>query len=191
MIEKEYRTADLNVDKSEKENNELIVCGYAITFNKPTILYKKNGIEYKEVIERNALNNADLSDIIMRYNHNDNCEILARTTNNTLTYEVNENGLKIFANIAKTSYGKDIYTLIKRQDINKMSFAFVADKTKYDSKTHTRHILSIAKVYDVSAVDNPAYDSTTLQVLERSFEKAEQENENDLKRKRLYIKAQN
>ena len=53
--------------------------GYAIVFNQPTVLYKdEEGNEYKEIIDGNALANAEMTDVPLRYNHSTSW-ILART----------------------------------------------------------------------------------------------------------------
>ena len=48
-----------------------------------------------------------------------------------------------------------------------MSFSFSVREAKYDSVTHTRTITKVKKLYDVSAVDIPAYEETSISA--RSF----------------------
>ena len=43
-----------------------------------------------------------------------------------------------------------------------MSFAFIVDADEYDYDTDTRKILSIEKLFDVSVVDMPFYDATSV-----------------------------
>ena len=92
--------------------------------------------------------------------------ILARTKNGTLLLSVDGVGLKISADIAPTTGGKDIYQLIKRGDINQMSFAFIvkADQVNRDEKTkeEVRRITAFDTIFDVSPVDFPAYDGTSI-----------------------------
>lgn len=59
------------VDPGTTENDEMIVEGYAIRFNEPAIFHI-GGEEYREVIDRRALDHADLSDVPFKYNHSDN-----------------------------------------------------------------------------------------------------------------------
>lgn len=184
----EYRSADIVID-SEKN---MFVIGYAMTFDSPTVLYrdKSSGAEYKEVICKGALDGSDLSDVVMRYNHNDDCQILARVSNNTLSCAVDNKGLKIMANIADTTQGKDVYKLIQRKDVNKMSTAFIVDKQYFDAQTRTRYIQHIRKLYDVSAVDQPAYNDTSIDIVKRSFTALENGiSQDEEKRKRLYINS--
>lgn len=160
----EIRSADLNLvqEQVEQNLNQLIVEGYALVFEQPTILFVDNGVEYKEVIDRNALENADLTDVPFKYNHSKENFVLARTRNKTLELKVDEKGLFIRANLANITQGQDLYKLIQRGDIDKMSFGFKVAEESYDSITHTRRIVRIEKIVDVSAVSEPAYEATSI-----------------------------
>lgn len=186
---KEIRSALLNItddsltndslptiQKEEETAGDMIVAGYALVFESPTSLFRtKDGTDYYEVIDRHALDNTDLTDVPFKYNHNDSCMVLARTRNHSLELVVDQKGLKIKANLAKTSTGKDLYELIKRGDIDKMSFGFLIDEDKYDPVTRTRRILSISKLTDVSAVSDPAYPQTSLYPVYRDYFSAQEE----------------
>ena len=111
---------------------------------------------------------------------------MARTTNNTLNLEINVTGLRITAELADTTQGKDLYKLIKRNDIKKMSFGFIVKEDKYDAVTHTRRILKIEKLYDVSAVDTPAYLGTSLTARDY-FTAQEQLKDNIITRRKLML----
>ena len=50
-----------------------------------------------------------------------------------------------------------------------MSFAFTVNEESYDQKTHTRKILGIDKLYDVSAVSFPANPDTEIDIATRSY----------------------
>lgn len=166
----EYREAVINTDK------DMLVTGYAAVIDSPTVLFKdENGTEYKEVFAKGCFDNTDFTDTVFRYNHNDSFELLARTSNNTLTIKNDDKGLKIMANIANTSQGKDIYTLIKRRDITKMSIGFVVRNDYYDVQTRTRYIMDVEKLVDVSAVDSPAYKDTYISIMDQ-FKQAEEDN---------------
>ena len=181
-----YRSSALT--SNDKEDLQEVE-GYAIVFDSPTCLFKNaNGKEYLETVDRKALESCDLSDVVFRYNHNDNVSILARTSNNTLSLSVDEHGLKIRASIADTTTGKDIYKLIKRKDIDKMSVAYVPDKVEFDPAKNMYTVRSIKRLIDVSAVDIPAYDSTSISVTCRDMDKAMEEYENKQERARKYKK---
>jgi len=101
--------------------------------------------------------------------------VMARTRNKTLELIPDENGLLIRAKLANTTAGRDLYELIRRGDVDKMSFAFTVDKDEYDRKTRTRRILRFKRIWDVSAVDMPAYDDTYISA--RSWVLAQVETE--------------
>lgn len=185
---REIRLAELRA--LDLENDNQLVQGYALVFDQPTVLYEYGGVEYKEVIARGALDEADLTDVPFKYNHSDNVMIMARTRNKTLQLTIDDTGLLINADLAKTTSGKDMYELIRRGDIDKMSFAFRVKEDSYDRETNTRTILKISKLYDVAAVDMPAYDQTSISA--RSyFEEKTLENSKELVllRKKLLIKT--
>nr|DAZ17085.1 MAG TPA: prohead serine protease [Caudoviricetes sp.] len=191
MSKREYRSADLMIGGSADDNDEMIVEGYAAVFNQPTVLWSYDGIDYKEEIDAGAFDNADLSDVIFRYNHSSNVYILARTKNNTLSLTVDNIGLKIRAKIAQTQTGRDFYTLVKRGDIDKMSFGFVVEEEAYNRETHTRRILKFKTITDVSGVDFPAYEGTSIaegRSAEDLFKKYVVQRNDEEIRKRLLLK---
>ena len=148
----------INVEFRTPENNEdkMIIEGYAITFNSPAT----HG--YTEIISERALDNCDMSDVPLKYNHEDSHLIMARTRNNSLELKRDEKGLFIRAELLDTQSNIDIYKSIKAGLIDKMSFAFTVREDEYDYDTDTRKILDIDKLYDVSVVDIPFYDSTSV-----------------------------
>ena len=152
----------------DNEDGKMIVEGYAAVFNQRTLLWESDwsGRKYYEELAPEAFNNADFSECVLRYNHADSALILARTRNNTLICNIDAHGLKIRAELADTQAGRDIYALVKRGDIDKMSFAFTIRKQETEedseSKITVNRITDIDKVYDVSPVDFPAYDGTSI-----------------------------
>lgn len=184
----EIRTAELRA--APNDTGEMIVEGYAIVWDSPTVLYEIDGIKYREVIKRGALDSADMSDVPFRYNHE---TVLARTRNKTLQLTIDEKGLFIRASLANTTVGKDLYELIKRGDVDKQSFGFIVKSESYDRSTRTRSVEKIKRLADVSAVDMPAYEQTSISArgyfdLEREKEQA-LERERQLKIKQLKIKT--
>ena len=147
--------------------NEAIITGYAVVFDQRTVLYKdpETGIEYGEIIDCHALDGADMSDVVLRYNHNDNFMVLARTRNKSLDLNVDEKGLFIDATLQDDiTEHRDIFNAIKSGLIDKQSFAFVVNEDEYDYDTDTRTITKIGKVFDVSVVDQPFYNETDVSV---------------------------
>lgn len=139
------------------ENENMIIEGYAVVFESPATHYG-----YTEIVDRNAFNECNMQDVCMKYNHEDNFLILARTRNQSLQLTVDDKGLKIIANLIDTTQNKDIYKMVQAGLLDKMSFAFTVDKEEYDYETDTRRILSIDKLYDVSVVDVPFYENTEV-----------------------------
>ena len=156
------------VDMRASEDEGMVVEGYAAVFDTVTDL---GGI--KEVIDRHAFDNADMSDIVMKYNHENSVLPLARTRGGSLQFNVDDHGLKIKAKLPETSVNKDIYTLIREGVLSKMSFAFTVKSEEYDYDTDTRRILEFDKIFDVSVVDVPAYETT--EIYARSKEQYEEE----------------
>lgn len=171
-----------------EDGDELLIEGYAATFEE-TVLFEHEGVEYKEIIDRNAFTTADMSDVIFNYNHGG--KVIARTRNKTLDLRVDNGGLYINAKVGGTDEGRRIYEEVKGGYIDRMSFAFKVSEDSYDRDTHTRKIIGIKKVWDVSAVDIPAYDSTSISArgyFDTEEEKLRKELESDsLKRKKLLL----
>lgn len=147
--------------------------GYAAVFDKEEVMYEYDGVEYKEVVDRNAFSGAQMSDVVMNYNHGG--KPVARTRNQTLELKVDNIGLFISADLSGTEEGRRMYEEIKGGYIDKMSFAFTVNADEYNRDTRTRRITGIKRLYDVAAVDIPAYESTSIQA--RSFFQAEAEKE--------------
>lgn len=139
------------------EDEEMVVEGYAAVFGEVTDLGW-----VKEVISRGAFDEADMSDIVMKYNHANDILPLARTRGGSLQFEIDDHGLKIRAKLPDTSVNRDIYKLIRAGVLSKMSFAFTVKSEEYDYETDTRTILAFDKIFDVSVVDFPAYDGTEI-----------------------------
>lgn len=191
--EREYRTAAPFVLPDENENHdELIVRGTPIVFDTPTVLYEIDGIEYKEVIARGALDGCDMSDFIFNRNHGENDgTVYARTRNNSLTYNITSSGLDIAAALDKEDdRHRNLHRDIQKRRVDKMSFSFIVRESSYDRETHTRTITKIKKLYDVSAVDFPAYNETSITTA-RDFFSAEREKElkeqEQLRRRKMLI----
>ncbi len=148
-------------DSNEESDDEMVIEGVACVFNKETVLFEHEGIEYKEIVDANAFKDADISDVIFNYNHSG--RVYARTRNDSLHLEVKEDGLHVRIKLNKEDNGhNELFRDIKNGLIDKMSYAYTVSDEFYDTKTHTRTVKSIKKLFDVSAVDIPAYDSTSI-----------------------------
>jgi HK97 family phage prohead protease len=127
-----------------------------------------------------ALAQADMSDVIFNYNHGG--KVMARTRNQTLQLTIDNKGLYVRARLDGTSEGRKLYEEIRGGYIDRMSFAFTVAEDEYQKETRTRVIRKVKKLYDVSAVDIPAYDTTSISA--RSFFEAQEEIERKEKEKR-------
>ena len=193
MGKMEMRMALIEQANNDDKNKQLVE-GYAAVFNQRALIWESewSGWKYMEVIDRNAFNGADMNDTVFKYNHGDVAMILARASNNTLTMNTDDKGLRISADIIDTNNGTDVYKLIKRGDLNKMSFAFTvkSERTEVDkeNKIYTRTITAFDKIYDVAVVDFPAYDGTSIQARSKEyFVDLEKDLQEKQRRKRLLL----
>lgn len=157
--------------------------GYAAIFNSPTVLYEIGGNEYREQIDQGAFSEARMDDVIFNYNHGG--RVVARTRNQTLHINIDEKGLFVRARLDGTEEGQRLYNEIKGGYVDRMSFAFSVQDDEYDRKTRTRTIRKIKRLYDVSAVDIPAYDDTSIAA--RRFASLEEEEKKEAKRRKKMI----
>lgn len=156
---KEIRKLDIQFRAEQNEEEKMQIKGYAAVFNSPETY------SYTEVIDSRAFDEADMSDVVLRYNHNDTFMVLARTRNKSLQLNVDEKGLFIDATLQEDiTDHRNIFNAIKSGLIDKQSFAFVVEEDDYDYDTDTRTIKRIGKVYDVSVVDQPFYNATDVSV---------------------------
>ena len=189
MKDREYRNlAILQTSQQKRLDTDYYVEGYATTFNKPYELYEYDGIKYYEAIDRHALDGADMSDVILQYDHEG--KVMARQSNKTLIVETDENGLFVCADLSKSAASKELYEEISNGLVTRMSWAFTVAEDSYDRDTRTRTILKVKKVYDVSAVSIPANQDTEISA--RSFANGviEQEKQELLERRKKLLKLQ-
>lgn len=152
---------DFTIERRDDGTDGLIVEGYAAVFNSTADI----GGYFEETIAPTAFDGADMRDVPLKYNHSDVVPILARTRNKSLTLTVDNKGLRIRAELLDTTDGVDMYKRIKAGLIDKMSFAFTVkqDEWKYiEGGLDRRTILQFDRIFDVSVVDVPAYDETSI-----------------------------
>lgn len=171
-LEKELRYLNINPDEflkvekradGEEERDVMILEGYPITFNQETLIGDEEW-GWIESIDPHALDDADMRDCCLKYNHNDSSPIMARTRNGSLVLKTDDKGVHMRAELIDTQSNKDFYKMVKAGLLDKMSFAFTVDSEEVDNRSNPmkRIIKRIGKLFDVSAVDIPAYDSTSL-----------------------------
>lgn len=164
--DREYRAFEVRAEDEKR------VQGYATTFNSAYTLYTDDEFELREIINENAFDECDLTDVIMQYNHEG--RVFARNTNGTLKIDIDKpNGLLIDADLGGTQLGSQVYEEIEGKYTNKMSIGFKVDRAadvwtteQIDGRViETRQINKIVKLYDVSAVSIPANNQTSIEAI--------------------------
>lgn len=172
-LEKEIRLNCENVSVRAEEESKMIVEGYPIVFDKEAYIEGWEGGFYEKV-DRNAFDGADMSDVALKYNHNDNVFIMARTRNGSLTLTPDEKGVFMHAELIDTDTNKDVYKMVRSGLLTEGSFAFTVSDDKEEVKDGEIHrtILGIGTLFDVSICPNGAYGDLT-EIYARSYEALE------------------
>lgn len=189
--EKEFQFRDFNITGIETRAKDdgtegMIISGVACVFNEETVLYKDSTWELREIVEPTALNGADLTDVIFNINHGG--RVFARTRNKSLNLKIENDGLHMTCELWNDDEGHaQLYRDISRGNLDKMSFAFRIKKLERTyienigmPDVTLRTIKEIEKVFDVSVVDIPAYNTTEIsarQVCELEKELLESERQ--------------
>lgn len=167
--DREYRNMTMRAMDYDPDEARKVVEGYASTFDEAYTLFDGDGWRYDEIVDRGAFDATDMSDVIMQYDHQG--RVFARNKNNTLEVIPDEKGLFIRADLGGTELGRELYDEIRGGYTDKMSFGFTVtgeyeEREKLDDGfvIYTRHIKSVGKLYDVSAVSIPANDGTSISV---------------------------
>ena len=163
----EVRTMEV---RAQGDADELRVEGYAAVFNQETNL----GF-FREQIARGAFSEVMEDDVRLLLNHDG--APLARTTNQTLTLSVDDEGLRYEAILSDTTQGRDLYKMIQRGDITQSSFAFTIKGEEWDKETNTRTITKVGRLLDVSPVTYPAYPQASVSARSKFEAMAEEVNE--------------
>lgn len=198
---RDFKIGNIEIRKDENTNTEeMIVTGVPCVFDNETVLYKSKYYELREKIDKNAFDEADMTDVIFNYNHGG--RVYAKIRNKSLTLSVKKDGLHMEAKLMPEDEGHcQMYRDIKTGLLDRMSFAFTVKESKREETEINneatiilRTITKIDKLYDVSAVDIPAYDATSIsarKVFEAESEIRRMENAllqaESLKRKLLIL----
>ncbi len=167
-MKKEIRAFDFEVRAEENEEHGKILTGQPIVYDERTNLGW-----YDEIIDNGALAETDLRDVRFLVNHNTDMIPLARSRNNnansTMQMEVIDGkgmSIRVDLDTENNAEAKSLYSAVERGDISGMSFMFLVDGDSWedvDTDHPTRHVRSIRKVLEVSAVTFPAYEATSIQ----------------------------
>lgn len=161
-------------DKKDKVDDKdgKKISGYAIVFNKPSKPIPDGDSSFTEIIDPKALENTDLSDVVMLSNH-DYSKPLATVKAGTLKLNVDKKGLHFEATLPNTTDGTDTFENVKAGNIDSASFRFAnaSDQWSKDENGNiTRTITNIGDIFEISSVTIPAYDDTDVQIAKRSFD---------------------
>lgn len=177
-LTKELRLNDLEVRADDQESGKMIIEGYPVVFNQEA--YIDCGFDgWFEKIDRNAFANADISDVVLTHNHDEHKEILARTRNKSLTFEFDDHGVFMHAELIDTTINRDIYKMVKAGLLNEGSFAFTVTDDKeelVDGQVH-RTITGIGKLFDLAICTRGAYGNLT-EIYARSYDLLESKKTN-------------
>lgn len=161
--ERQYRSMTMTVQpQSEKLiDSDYYVEGYAANYERYKLWDDGDSSVYEQFTREN-FEGVDLSDVIMQYNHQG--EVFARCKNGSLIVRTDDKGLFIAADLGQTQRGREVYEMISKGMIDKMSWSFIPEGMHFDSKTRTVTYSGIKKIFDVSAVSIPANDTTDIHV---------------------------
>src|SRR5574344_222183 len=177
-----FTLANLQVrEAAEGEAPSRTITGYAVLFGVPSApLWQDEDSEAREIIAVGAITKEllDGCDIKMTMYHNRQC-LLARSNKSvgTLSYEVDEKGVKFTFDAPNTQHGDEALELIRRGDISGCSFMFTT--RYYDDACVSRTatvvngvtmitytVKAVTGVYDFKITDNPAYCDTSVEARE-------------------------
>jgi HK97 family phage prohead protease len=149
--------------------------GYAALFDSRS----ENLGGFTETIQAGAFRSSlrARNDIKFLWNH-DTGAVLGSTRAGTLTLTEDERGLRVSADIANTSYGRDAAELVRRGDVTGFSFGFSMPARGGDSwnAEGTERVLKSVRLHEVSLTAFPAYSGTagtaTVRGLDRVAQRA-------------------
>ena len=160
----ELRSCVGAIELRQSDTGKDTVFGYALKWDIP---YDMGW--FTETIQRGALDNADLSDVRILFNHDQNL-ILGRTKAGTAKVGLDDVGMWYMAELPDSPTGQNVKEALRRGDIDQSSWAFSITMNSgmprgdawsmIDGKDH-RIITSVATVYDASPVTYPANPDTT------------------------------
>lgn len=144
--------------------------GKAVAFNDKYIRYDDEDIHIEEEIDPHAFDESDMSDVVLNANHGEGNYAVARTRNKTLRLIPKEDGIYIEADFdKKNERTTQFYRDVKEGLLDRMSFAFTikdykrTEEEEPSGKINIRYLITkVDKVYDVSAVEFPAYQNTAI-----------------------------
>lgn len=146
----------------EGNENVGIVEGIPIVFEQPTDI----GGWFEETIARGAITEEVLQDVALFFNHDLNTKPLARTRNKRLSFTIENDGVHMHSELnLLRSDANDFFLAVRDGDIDGMSFMFRVKAQEWsdlDTDYPKRRITEISFVQEVSGVNYPAYNGTSI-----------------------------
>lgn len=144
------------------EGSTLNFRGHGIVYDRWTEIFDYWYGSYMERIGVGAAAGNLEDDIRLLINHDANL-VLARTSSGTLRLSEDATGVLSEAELAPTTYARDLAVLLDRGDVSQMSFSFVPADEEWDVRpdgTWLRTITRFEQIYDMSIVTYPAYEES-------------------------------
>ena len=175
-----------------REDGVELIIGQGVVFEQRS---EKLGGFFYETVKRDSFKEADTSDVVALFNHN-NDYVLGRSSSGTMRFDIDIDGVRYEIDAPQTQTIRDLVIApMKRGDIRGSSFQFSifeedGDSWEYDkvNQVYHRNILRVQKLYDLSPVTMPAYSQSTSSVTKRSFESFKKELNNLQKKEESHIK---
>ncbi|MCT3438442.1 phage major capsid protein [Limosilactobacillus fermentum] len=162
----DVRTLTTDLTTRSSDDNGMTVEGYAMLYDQPS-----TPMPFVEYIDRGALDNVDLSKVLLLYGHDLN-SVLARSDAENLQLRADDKGLWFQATLPDTTLGRDTYTNVANGNLKGCSVGFKIGDDKWlqgNDGTVIHHIQSFDQLVEVSITPIPAYTETSVDV-QRSLE---------------------
>ncbi|WP_331282014.1 phage major capsid protein [Limosilactobacillus fermentum] len=162
----DVRTLTTDLTTRSSDDNDMTVEGYAMLYDQPSV-----PMPFVEYIDRGALDNVDLSKVLLLYGHDLN-SVLARSDAENLQMRADDKGLWFQATLPDTTLGRDTYTNVANGNLKGCSVGFKIGDDKWlqdNDGTVIHHIQSFDQLIEISITPIPAYTETSVDV-QRSLE---------------------
>jgi len=166
------------ISEMTAEEEKRTIAGYAVKWNE---LSEQLGF-FREKFSKGAFKDSLLDKQQMAlWNHNTDV-VLGSTRNQTLRLSEDEVGLRFEIDLANTTQANDIYELVKRGDINGVSFGFYAELEDWEDRSDTAvRTINRADLIEISPTPFPAYSQSEVNVrsLEERYQEFKKKSEED------------
>lgn len=162
----DVRTLTTDLTTRSSDDNGMTVEGYAMLYDQPSV-----PMPFVEYIDRGALDNVDLSKVLLLYGHDLN-SVLARSDAENLQLRADDKGLWFRATLPDTTLGRDTYTNVANGNLKGCSVGFKIGDDKWlqgNDGQVIHHIRSFDQLIEISITPIPAYTETSVDV-QRSLE---------------------